>query len=91
VLLLAGCCEGEGLRASSGDNHNNSRPWGGKGTLLYTLACMVNSRPGLGPTPNVNREKKKKKKKKKKLVVLPKLGCLASYIGYVPRVSTYPC
>jgi hypothetical protein len=86
VLFAAGCGEEEGLRASSGDNHNNSRPWGGKRNLLYTLACMVNSGPGQGPTPNVNREKKKKK-----LVVLPKLGCLASYIGYVPRVSTYLC
>jgi hypothetical protein len=55
--------------------------------LPYTLACMVKSRSGLASTPNVNRGKKKEKK----LVVLPKLGCLATYIGYVPRVSTYPC
>jgi hypothetical protein len=56
------------------------------------LACTVMSRPGLGPTPNVNRGKKKKEKKKqKKLVVLPKLGCLATYTGYVSSVSTYLC
>jgi hypothetical protein len=59
--------------------------------LPYTLACTVKSRPGLGPTPNVNRGKKKrkrkkKKKKKKKLVVLPKLDCLATYIGYVSPI-----
>jgi hypothetical protein len=42
-------------------------------------------------TQRQREKKKKKKKKKKKLVVLPKLGCLASYIGYVPRVSTYLC
>jgi hypothetical protein len=56
--------------------------------LPYTLACTVKSRP----TPNVNRGKKKKKKKKeRKVVVLPKLGCLATYIGYVSRTSTYLC
>jgi hypothetical protein len=65
--------------------------------LPYTLVCGVKSRPDLGPTLDVNREKKKKKKKKeeeeeeeeeKKLVILPKQGCLATY---VPRVSTYLC
>ena len=60
--------------------------------MLYTLACMVKSRPGLAWTLDADRERKKKKKKKKKekkLVVLPKRGCLATYIGYVSRVSTY--
>jgi hypothetical protein len=59
--------------------------------LPHTLVCTVKSRPSLGPTLDVNREKKKKKAKEKKLVVLPKLGCLATYIGYVSRVSTYLC
>ena len=61
--------EEKGLRASSGDNHDNSRPWGGKGL-------------GQGPTPGISREKEEKK-----LVVLPELGCLATYISYVSRVS----
>jgi hypothetical protein len=80
-------CEGEGLRASSGDSHHDNRPWGGKGALPYTLACTAKSRPGLGPTPNVNRGKRKEKK----LVVLPKLDCPATYIGYLSRVSTSLC
>jgi hypothetical protein len=70
---------------SSGDNHNNNRPWGGKGTSPYVLACTVKSRPSLGPMSNVNKEKEKK------LVVLPKLGCLATYIGYISRISTCLC
>jgi hypothetical protein len=75
-------CEGKGLRASSCDSHHDNRPWGGKGAS-YT----EKSRPGLGPTPNVDREKRKEKK----LVALPKLGCLATYIGYLSRVSTSLC
>jgi hypothetical protein len=31
------------------------------------------------------------REKKKELIVLPELGCLATYIGYVSRVSTYLC
>ena len=53
-------------------------PGGRWGTLPYTLACTVKSRSGLVSTPNVNR----RKKREKKLVVLPKLGYLATYIGY---------
>ena len=71
-------------RASSSHNHNTNRPWGRRGTLPYMLACTVKPRLGLGPTLDVNREKKEKK-----LVPLSKLGCLATYIGYVSRVSTY--
>jgi hypothetical protein len=55
--------------------------------LPYTVACTVKSRPGVGPTPDVNREKKEEKK----LVLLPELGCLAAYIGYVSYVSTCLC
>jgi hypothetical protein len=49
---------------------------------------------GLTLTSDVQEKKKKKKKKKKKekeLVVLPELGCLATYIGYVSHVSTCLC
>jgi hypothetical protein len=64
--------------ASCGHNHHDNRPWGQKGTLPYMLACTVKSRSGLVSTPSVSRGKKREKK----LVVLPKLGCLATYIGY---------
>jgi hypothetical protein len=65
----------------------------GKGTLPYTLACTVKSRPGLRRRPTAKREKKKEEEEEeeeeeKKLVVLPELTCLATYIGYVSRVST---
>jgi hypothetical protein len=54
------------VMASCGYNYHDNRPWGQK------------SRSALASTPNVNRGKKREKK----LVVLLKLGCLATYIGY---------
>jgi hypothetical protein len=42
--------------------------------------------PGIGPTPDVNREKEEKE-----LVLLPELGYLATYIGHIPRASIYLC
>jgi hypothetical protein len=55
--------------------------------LPYTLACYDKAQAGSRPTPNVNREKKREKKS----ILLPKLGRLATYIGYVSHVSTYLC
>ena len=63
-------------------------PGAKKGALLYTLACTVKSRPGHADTL---RPKEEEKKKEKELVVLPELGCLATFIGYVSRVSACPC
>jgi hypothetical protein len=37
---------------------NNNRPWEGKGTLPYTLACTVESRPSLRWHPTSKREEK---------------------------------
>jgi hypothetical protein len=77
-------CEGEDTWASHGDN---DRSGGEKGALLYTLACTVKSRPGHADTLRPREEKKKEKE----LVVLPELGCLATFIGYVSHVSACPC
>jgi hypothetical protein len=62
-------CEGEGLWVSSDDSN---RPWDEKGTLPYTPAWPR-------PTPNVQ-----ERRRRKELVVLPELGCLATYIGCPP-------
>jgi hypothetical protein len=62
----------------------------GKEMRLYrTLACTVKSRLGSHrpPAPKGEKKKKKKKKKKKEVCCLPELDCLATYIGYVSRVS----
>jgi hypothetical protein len=75
------------LGGSLSHNHHDNRPWGQKGTLPYTLACTVKSGSGLASTPNVNRGEEEGKK----LVVLPQLGCLATYIGYSSHVSTSLC
>jgi hypothetical protein len=74
--------------ASYGDNSNWSG--GGKGTLQCTLACTVKSRPGPRRHHTAKREEEEEEKGKE-LVVLPELGCLATYIGYVSRVSTCLC
>jgi hypothetical protein len=66
------------------DNNNDDRPWGRKGTLPYTLACMVKS--GSSPTSTVTT--KREEKGEKDACWLPELGCLATYVGYVPCVST---
>jgi hypothetical protein len=64
--------KGRGLWAGSSDN---GRPWDEMGTLPYTLACMVKSRPGQGRHPTSKREKEGKKE----LVVLPRAR-LSSYL-----------
>jgi len=38
--------------------NNNDQPWGRKGTLPYTLACMVKSRPSLMSNLTTKREGK---------------------------------
>jgi hypothetical protein len=45
-------------------------------SLRSIVACTVKSRPGLALTP------KEREEEEKKLVVLPTLGCLATYIAY---------
>jgi hypothetical protein len=42
-------------------NNNDDQPWWRKGTLPYTLACTLKSRPS--PTPILTTERKRKRKK----------------------------
>jgi hypothetical protein len=44
--------------------------------LPYTLECMVKSRPS--PLSTLNGQEREKRKK---MLVLPWLGCLATYVG----------
>ena len=64
------------------NNNNNNEPWGRKGTLPYTLACTVKSGSGLASILATKREEEEKK-----YMLLPELGCLATYVGYGPPVS----
>ena len=67
--------------------HNiNNQPWGKKGTLPYTLACTVKSRPG----PMSNLTTRKEEKGEKDACWPPKLGWLATYVDYVPFVPFCP-
>ena len=50
-------CEGVGSWASYS---NNDKPWEGKGTLPYTLACTVKSRPGSRRHQTAKREEEEK-------------------------------
>src|SRR2546421_2163253 len=59
-------CEGVGSWASYSKNNNNNKPWEGKGTLPYTLACTAKSRPGSRRHQMAKREKERERKKKKK-------------------------
>jgi hypothetical protein len=63
-------CEGVGLWASYSNNNNNNKPWEGKGTLPYTLACTVKSRPSSRRHQTAKREEEEKGG----LSVLPELG-----------------
>jgi hypothetical protein len=65
------------------ENNNNHRPWGRKGTLPYMLACTAKSRPGR-TSPLIT---KREEGEGKESCPLPELGCLATYVGYVPCVS----
>src|ERR1700740_2908636 len=67
-------------RVVEDDINNNNQPWGRKGTLPYTLACTVKSRP----RPTSNLTTKREEKGEKDACWLPKLGWLATYVGYVP-------
>src|SRR2546423_15423044 len=66
--------------------NNTNQPWGRKGTLPYTLACTVKSRP----SPTSNLTSKREEREEKDACWLPKLGWLATYVGYLPCVSTCP-
>ena len=67
-----------------------------RGQALATTAITTTG-PGSGKAIHafmygkVQAGPREKEKKGKKLVVLPKLRCLATYIGYVSRVSAYLC
>ena len=63
---------------------NNNQPRGRKGTLPYALACTVKSR--LGPLSKLTT--KREEEEEKDACWLPELGWLATYVGYVPCVST---
>jgi hypothetical protein len=65
------------------NNNNNDQPRRTEGTLPYTLACTVKSRPS--PTSILMTEREEKEEKA--ACRLPVLGCLAIYVGYVPCVS----
>jgi hypothetical protein len=56
-------------------------------TLPYTLACTVKSRPG----SRRHRTAKREEEERAGLSVLPALGCLATYRGYVSCVSICLC
>jgi hypothetical protein len=53
-----------------------------------------NSEPGRGGEGEGSgqchlRAKREKEERKRVLVLLPQLGCLATYVGYVPGTSIY--
>jgi hypothetical protein len=70
------------------DNNNNdninNQPWGRKGTLPYTLACIVKFRLSL----TLNLITKRKGKGRERCPPLPELGWLATYVSYILCVST---
>jgi hypothetical protein len=61
-------CEGLG---SWENNNNNHHPWGRKGTLPYTLACTIKSRPSRTSPLMTNREEGEGKD----VSCLPELDC----------------
>jgi hypothetical protein len=67
-------CEGVGSWASysnnNNNNNNNNKPWEGKGTLPYTLACTVKSRPGSRRHQMAKREEEEEDEEKGGLPVL---------------------
>jgi hypothetical protein len=65
------------------NNNGDNKPWVRKRTLPYTLACTVKSRLGLAPILMT----KKEEKEEKDACCMPRLGCLATYVGYVPCAS----
>ena len=77
------CYEGVETWASynNNNNNNNNEPWGGRKTLPYHACGTAKSRPS-SRRPQDNKEDAS---------WLPKLGCLATYVGYVPCVSTCLC
>jgi hypothetical protein len=78
VLKLPIYCEGVGSWRTT----TTTNPWGRKGTLPYTLACTVKSRPRTTSSLTTKRGKERER-----CLFLPELGCLATYVGYVPYVS----
>jgi hypothetical protein len=81
--------EGVGSWASYSNNNKKKKKksWEGEETLPYTLACTVKSRPGSRRHQMAKREEEEKAG----LSVLPELGCLATYRGYVSHVSICLC
>jgi hypothetical protein len=67
------------------NNNNNDQPRRTEGTLPYTLACTVKSRPS--PT-SILATKRGRDMEEKDACGLPKLGWLATYVGYVPCLPT---
>jgi hypothetical protein len=65
------------------NNNNNNQSWGRKGSLPYTLACTVKSRPSPQSILAIKREERKEED----ACCLPSLGCLATYVGCVLCVS----
>jgi hypothetical protein len=73
------------------------QPWqqqqalGRKGDFAVHANMYVKVQAGLTPASDCQEKKKKKKKKKKEACSVPELGCLATYMGYVSRVSICLC
>ena len=51
--------------------------------MPYTLACTVKPRP----SPTSILTTKREEKEEKRCLFLPELGCIATYVDYVPYVS----
>ena len=77
--------KGLGRFVEDNNDGNTDQHWGRKGTLPCTLACTVKSRPSPTSTLMTKREEKGEKRSQ----FLPELGCLGTYVGYVPHKSLY--
>jgi hypothetical protein len=65
------------------NNYNSNNPRERKGTLPYTLACTVKSRPSRASPLMTEREEGEGEEG----CSLSDVGCLSTYVGYVPYVS----
>ena len=72
-----GDCERGGFRIVE-DSNNNNQPWGRKGTLPYTLACTVKSRP----SPNVTPNDQERRMERGRCFLLARAG-LSSYLSWL--------
>jgi hypothetical protein len=59
-------------------NHHDYRPWGSMGD--FAVHASVYGKVQAGPSVDIRGQIEGRRGKR--LVLLPKLGCLATYIGY---------